>query len=263
MKHILVPVDLSRNSKEALTYAVELAHKSHAAMTVIHLYSLLLRAIMHSTNPEGVDKDPGKWIQQRIREIKLRFPNLDIAYRVVKGDAGDDLAGIASSIDADLIITGCQGAREDNKTFLGSVASSLILTSKIPVMLIPPRSKFHGVHHILVAAVSSQVKEKEMLEPLKFFVDIFHPKVSLLQFGEYHEVKRLASLKPLVTHTEYSENQDYMETVNAFMANHPTDLLTVVRRKKGFLEKTIGPKRTSAMRFNTPIPLLVLIEESL
>lgn len=218
---------------------------------------------MHTTNPDLVEKDPGKWIQQRLKKIKSRFPDLDITYRVLKGDAGDDLPGIASSLGADLIITGCQGAREDSRTFLGSVASSLILTSKIPVMLIPPRSKFHGVHHILVAAVSSQVKEQQMLEPLKFLVDIFHPEVSLLQFGEHQEVKRQASLKPLVTRVEHSENQDYMDQVNAFMADHPTDLLTVIRRKKGFLEKTIGPKRTSAMRFNTPIPLLVLIEESL
>ena len=218
---------------------------------------------MHTTNPDLVEKDPGKWIQQRLKKIKFRFPNLDITYRVLKGDAGDDLPGIASSLGADLVISGCQGAREDLKTFLGSVASSLILTSKIPVLLIPPRSRYHGIHHILVAAVSSQVKDEQIIEPLRFFTDIFHPDVSLLQFGEYEEVKQRVNLKALITYHELSENQDYMQKVNAFMDKHPIDLLTVIRRKKGFLEKTIGPKRTSTMRFNTPIPLLVLIEESL
>ena len=57
MKHIIVPVDLSKNSKEALRYAVHVARAANAEITIVHCYSLLLKAVIYTTKKGYTEKD--------------------------------------------------------------------------------------------------------------------------------------------------------------------------------------------------------------
>ena len=53
MNHIIVPVDLSRNSKEALRYAAHIARAANVGMTIVFAYSLLEKAIRYTTKKRG------------------------------------------------------------------------------------------------------------------------------------------------------------------------------------------------------------------
>ncbi len=264
MKHILVPVDLSKNSKEALRYAVHLAKMDHASITIVHFYSLLLKAVIYTTKKGFREKSPEKWIQKQIKVISSKHPELPLEYKIIKEDAVVSMNSVAKTIGADLLILGCQGTRENTNIYLGATAGGVMISSKIPVMLIPPRYKYTGIHHIAVAAIFSQVKDQNTLEPLKYLIDWFHPDVNLLLFGkaEDEEGQNEASLLPLITQTIHYDDEEYSTDVSSYLAEHPTDILTVVKRKRGFLEKTIGPKRTSNTRFQAAIPVLVLIGEN-
>ncbi len=263
MKHILVPVDLSRNSKEALRYAVHLALREHAMITIVHFYSLLLKAVIHTTKKGHKEKSPEKWMQKRIKKITLKYPELQIDYKIVKGDAAVSMQSLTKSIGADLLIAGCQGDREDSTIYLGSTAGGIMMASRIPVILIPPRFKFSGIQHIAIAAIFSQVKDNLTLEPLIDLIAHFQPDVKLLLFGEAEEdVQNKVSILPLATDIIHFPDDQYSANMTSHLSQNPTDLLVIIKRKRGFLEKTIGPKRTSSTRFHASIPVLVLIGEN-
>lgn len=263
MKHLIVPVDLSKNSKEALRYAVHLALKARAEITIVHVYSLLHKAIIYTTRKGYQEKDPERWIQKRISKIASKHPDLKVDFKIIKGDTVDSIRRLVDITGADLVVMGCQGANENPETFLGSTAGAMIKTTNIPVLVIPPRFKFKGIERVVFAAKNTSVRFMGTLEPIIFIKQLFKPHIQLLHLGAAPDPVPEQSFSILqVIHdiTRYG-NDNFNESIHEYLTQYHADLLCVIRRKRGFLEKTLGPTRTPADKFSTEIPVLVLIGE--
>mgnify|MGYP000859509023 CR=1 FL=1 len=264
MKHILAPVDLSKNSKEALRYAVHLALKANADLTIVHCYSLLLKAVIYSTKKGYTEKDPEKWILKRVAKIRQKYPELKVDYKIIKGDVVDCLRRLVDTTDADLVVMGCQGAGENLETYLGSTSGAMIKTTNIPVLVVPPRYKYNGIERVVFAAKNLFVNDASTLEPILEIEKIFNPHIQLLHLGEDTEPApemTIPILRVIDDVTRYG-NDNFNESINEYLSQYHADLLCVIRRKRGFLEKTLGPTRTPADKFNVTLPTLVLVGDA-
>ncbi len=264
MKHILAPVDLSKNSKEALRYAVHLALKANAELTIVHCYSLLLKAVIYTTKKGYTEKDPEKWILKRVAKIRQKYPALKVDYKIIKGDVIDCLRRLVETNGIDLVVMGCQGAGENIETYLGSTSGALIKTTNIPVLVVPPRYKYNGIERVVFAVKNTFVRDASTLDPILEIERIFNPHVQLLHLGESMEPTpdlTIPILSVIDDVTRYG-NDNFNESINEYLSQFHADLLCVIRRKRGFLEKTLGPTRTPAEKFNVTLPTLVLVGDS-
>src|SRR5687768_2584246 len=263
MNHIVVPVDLSKNSKDALRYAARLASHSDADVMIVHRYSLLQKAVSYTSGAEVADKDPEKWIQKRMTKLKSKHPDLVIDYKIIRDDAIDSLKQISEVRDADLVVMGCQGIGDDAENYLGSTSGVFVKTTDIPVLLVPRGYKFNGIEKVVFAAKHTFVRFMGTLEPIVRINQIFKPHVQLLHLGEQSDPmpeQSFSILQVINDITRYG-NDKFNESINDYLGQHRADLLCVIRRKKGFLNRLLGPSRTAASKFNVDIPILVLIGE--
>src|SRR4030095_5536855 len=122
MNHIIVPVDLSKNSKDALRYAGHLAERAGANILIIHSQSLLQKAIAFTTGKGETEKDPQQWILKRIRKLKEKHPGVSVDFKITKDDILNSLEKSIESANADLVVMGTQGQNENPDTFLGSTS---------------------------------------------------------------------------------------------------------------------------------------------
>lgn len=261
MKHIIVPVDLSKNSKEALRYAVHVARKANAEITIMHSYNLLLKAVIYTTKKGTIEKDPEKWIQKRIDRISKKHPDLKVDSKIVKGDVVDNLRRMVEVTGADLVIMGAQGTGENVETFLGTTAGAMVKTTDIPVLVVPPGFRFNGIDRIVFAAKNPFVREQKTLQPLIEIKNLFDPHIQLLHLGEEQEPapdQNISILQVINDVTRYG-NDSFNESINEYLSQYHADLLCVMRRKRGFLEKTLGPTRTLADKFHSDHPVLILV----
>lgn len=264
MTHIIVPVDMSKNSKEALRYAVHIAARSGARLTIVHCYNLLHKAILYTVKKGYHEKNPQKWIEKRIARIREKHPGMDVRYKIIKGEPTDRLRRLFLSSGGDLVVMGCQGANESPDVFLGSTAGAVVKTTDIPVLLIPPRFRFRGIQRIVFAVKNTFVLVPETLEPIKFIRNSFQPHIQLLHLGESLDPvpERHHSLLPLIHDITRYGNDNFNESIREYLTQYHADLLCVIRRKRGFLEKTLGPQNTPASKFHTDIPVLVLVGDT-
>jgi nucleotide-binding universal stress UspA family protein len=140
LRQILVPVDFTETSDRALDYAVELARKFEASITVLHSYQIPVYAF-----PEGayittadVAAQISNAAQAKLNEIteSRKVSGVPMVNILRDGVAWEEINTVAQDIKAELIIIGTHGRRGLARALLGSVAENVIRTAKIPVLVI-------------------------------------------------------------------------------------------------------------------------------
>ncbi len=141
-QNIILPLDLTKETREKVTKAVHFAKYFNAK---IHAVSVI------STDNQERIKKLNVQMQQVVKFIKQK--DLDCSWNVIKVKNDSDeiaskLIDYAVSKDGDLLIIMTQQEIEITEYFMGSTATSIIEHSDIPVMSINPTFK-HSYNPII------------------------------------------------------------------------------------------------------------------
>lgn len=138
LDRILVPIDFSDYSLNALEYAVVVAQRAKASLTLLHVlepvsYGLDF-TLPHMTKREQV-RDA---IKERLSGLVTALTTVQVkADHLLRGGLpGDSILDAARSQPADMIIMGTHGRRGLSHAFYGSVAESVLRKAHCPVLTV-------------------------------------------------------------------------------------------------------------------------------
>jgi nucleotide-binding universal stress UspA family protein len=148
MKKILVPVDFSPNSMNALHVAASIAHKSGAVLEMLHvnlaaIYSTPLSEFVAVSKYEGDDQQYDDTAVSQLEKLKIElladptYANLNIQIRVEEGYLHSTVRNVAQDDAVDLVVMGTKGTSGMNEFLVGSNTEKVIRTSPCPVLAIP------------------------------------------------------------------------------------------------------------------------------
>ncbi len=134
---ILCPIDFSDASRGALRYAVDLAQKFGASLTLLHVYQ-----VPGYTLPEGmVVAGPATLtelaaeVDAALAEWKTEAASLGCADARTATAMGSTHAEIVNAADGfDLIVMGTHGRKGIRHALLGSVAEKVVRGARCPVL---------------------------------------------------------------------------------------------------------------------------------
>ncbi len=161
MKKILVPVDFSQGSKNALYVAAEIAHKSGATLEMLHVnlaaiysapFSEYVAATDYVAEDQRYDAAAGSEMDKLKQELlgNAQYANLNITSRVEEGYLHNTLNNVAKEDDVDLIVMGTKGASGMSEFLIGSNTEKVIRTAPCPVLAVPERIKQFAIHRVLL-----------------------------------------------------------------------------------------------------------------
>ncbi len=136
IKKILVPLDGSKKSFEALDHAIYVARQCGATITgicVTPLYTLSLGKLLTTLKNESL-----KEIKRFMAQAKRICAQNGIVFlqKIVYGNMVSEITDFASYRKFDLIVIASRGMSRTKEIFLGSVANYVVHNSKVPVLLI-------------------------------------------------------------------------------------------------------------------------------
>ena len=278
MKKILVPTDFSACAEKAITFAVQSAKILPAEIVLLH--ALDIQGSLY-TDYMGVTKEYNQALQNQffhklnsIKDIIKNTEGVKVEAIVSKNSLKNAIAEVTDANDIDLIIMGTLGASGIKKVFFGSNASSVIGSSKVPVMVIPPdyewkkpESFLFTTHHfekdtaildfifeisnLYMARVNAAVfsnEEKDTAETL-----LQHTN----QIPEYEKFIRKNYEEPMFT-TQHIFGKNFIESLQNYITENDVDILTMVLHKRDFLQRIFNPGITRKMSYQTKIPLLAI-----
>ena len=140
IRRILVPIDFTETSERALDYAVELARKLGAEITVMHAYELPIYGFPDGALVASVDVATriSQASQEGLQAAVEKRRNCGVEMRAIlrDGPPADEIATVADEIGADLVVLGTHGRRGLRRAIMGSVAEEVIRACQCPVLTI-------------------------------------------------------------------------------------------------------------------------------
>lgn len=135
---ILVAVDFSDCSLEALEYTVQAAKEFSASVTILHViepasYGLDF-TLSHARDAERTTKA----LEKRLGEFTALFKGQGIAtqHQLRSGAPGVVIPDVAQAVEADLVIMGTHGRRGFSHLVSGSVAEAVLRSAPCPVLTV-------------------------------------------------------------------------------------------------------------------------------
>lgn len=145
-KKILVPVDFSSDSAQAVRMAMDLALRYEAALTLIHVYEpvayMMPDANTFFTQPQ---------LDQLFAELRKHLDALQaearaggvvrVETRLEQGFAVSEICESAKRMGCDLIVMGTHGRTGLSHLFLGSVAERVLRMAPCPVLTVKTKDR--------------------------------------------------------------------------------------------------------------------------
>jgi len=146
VKSILVPVDYSEPSADVLRYAAEIAQRTGATLTVLHVWECMPHAPpdLMVKGRDGKARKLGDVIKDNAERDMTQFlervtlpQDVAIERRVESGEAARCILSQLTSGKYDLIVMGTHGRGGVEHLMLGSVAEKVTRSSPVPVITVP------------------------------------------------------------------------------------------------------------------------------
>ena len=116
MLRILVPVDFSDTSKNALRYAIALFEDSKLEITVLHVFGATSTALMMKSIDRYLIKEAKSQMSSLIKEMEAESPEVYFKSKLAKNYAVSRIAKMANSGKFDFIVMGTKGVRSTSST---------------------------------------------------------------------------------------------------------------------------------------------------
>ena len=141
-KHILVPVDGSETSLQAVAKAAELAKAFNSEVTAVYVLD------PYPFTGVGADFAYGQAqylsaataeANKALEDVTERMKDTGVTVKTLVGEGHaihEGIVRVGENVGADLIVMGSHGRRGLEKLVLGSVAQRVLQTAKVPVLVV-------------------------------------------------------------------------------------------------------------------------------
>jgi len=151
IKKILVPMDFSDCSREALRYAIPFANEFGARIILLHatylgyIYSSEGTALY---DIPGLQKAARKTAERKMRELvrSAKFGGVKFETIFTEGSPVLDICAFAKDHDVDLIITSTHGLTGLKHVLIGSIAEQVVRHSPCSVLVVPSHPRVRAAN---------------------------------------------------------------------------------------------------------------------
>lgn len=217
MKTIIVPVDFSKCSIEALKFASLTAQKSNAKIHLLHIIQMQNYYFM-GTDPlsvppvnvndkyyDNLNKEVTKTLEKLQKASYLEnvfaVSKIETTHNIYEG-----ILSYARKAGADIIIMGTYGSNSLKEILIGSNAERVVRFSDIPVLVVP--KKIDKLKKIVFASDFS--KESYLVFPeVRKFAELFGAEICLLKVNTHHQFTRIRDNMDLLRAFNKKFKSDY------------------------------------------------------
>ncbi|MEM6764935.1 MAG: universal stress protein [Bacteroidota bacterium] len=271
MRTILIPVDFSEASINALRYGISLASYHSSRVLLMHVYKLDMAggySLPYIRN-EIVEKTEEKVLGQ-LKELTANvnptiLSRVSIEYFVGHGHTVEEVINVSRVFHVDHIIIGMRGEHHMLRKILGGTALSLVSQSPKPILLIPENHFYRPIKQIAYAT-NFEEEDPRIIDQLLKLAKPLAAKVHCIHIRERNEKQDLFKQKILrkafegdvpvedIAFSTIAYNK-VVEGLNHFVQEREVDVLAMLTHKRSIFNRLFHKSQTRHMAIESQVPL--------
>lgn len=274
MKVFLVPVDFSKNSDNALDYAVELARKEKSKILLLHILNTIhsisgIIGLMITEDLEEIEKITAEKLKKRCDEIS-KTQNIKCEYIYKTGDVIKTILETIDDVKPHMVIMGTRGAKGIWNGQRDSYTAKLIKQTKFPLMAIPENYKCNDLRKITFVTNyhANDIHALKLLietaKPFKAQINSIH--VADIGLKHESEMGKLKDFSDYISRRLCYNNLSFQlikgesveDEIYAHAEASTTNMLALPHDNQELLCRNFGNNITKKMLYNNEVPLMVI-----
>jgi len=283
MKKILVPIDYSSHSDNAVSYAIEIAKKINADIHLFHGLEapeliampgfMVWPAEDFSEMKEEADEDMEKYLS-KLKENPVYqqpyFPNITFSTSI--GITTQVINEAIIEQQPDLVIMGMEGKGKIDRFFLGSTSKQMIEKASVPILLVPATDQYRPINKIAFATDLSE-NDLNSIHHLARLFCLYNPEILLVhvddQPSDFHDPKSPSNqfLNRVTCNINYGKiyyryinETDIDKGLKWLSENGQADILSMIHRHPSIFSRILEGSHTQKLANSIHLPLLVMPE---
>ncbi|EDM37527.1 universal stress protein [Pedobacter sp. BAL39] len=278
MKTILIPLDFSETSANALKYASNLLKALHVSRVILlktfykSIYEQLLPSadFVQLSNEDMLEERTE--INQQLKVLANELlsncnPDLQIETVLSERPLLRAVHDVIERQKPDLILYGSDSANGHEESYIGEQVIAIAKTSPVPVLIIPSDVSYQKISRALIPcdfAMTSRLNPVSSSgSPLRWW----NPQLTILNIDPRHshlehEAEHLSALEDFLSGMEYkvsySDDEDVVNGILSFADEQDLQLIVALPGKYSFFRNLTHKSTTEAITLNAKHPILIL-----
>jgi len=256
--NILVGIDFTKSSENALNYAVLLAQRSGFAITLFHVFDT---PVVHANSGAyfieyaSLKQNFTARLEQYKKNVEEKHPLLSIHVFTTFNSFKAEVQELVDKKKIHYVVLGLETKSKISKFIYGTTGIDIAGKINCPVIIVPEKYKAHKLEHIVLAIDNKHKQHAKEIKQVKKFAEQFNCSVNYLHVRTEHELI-----------IEKSKNKDLpVETINSkefktgiknYLKNHPKDLTVIITHQHNFLYHFFIESNTKEIAFQSKTPVM-------
>ena len=278
MKTILIPVDFTSTSDNALEFALAWSRNFEYNHIILlkSFYSSFYENVLLTTEYVNVSQEHRKNEIELLRNRRQTFidlldPGVKVSIAVSEKPLLRSIIDMVETEKAELIVLGSDHFSHFNNSFISAQIIEIAKASPVNVLIAPSICRFQAIQKVLVPIDIQTMGLLERLERFRIkstqWLDkelmILHvdPKEKYPlrdEVLERNEKSLREYLKNFRLEVYYSNNKSILNGIIHFLDEHPADLVVALPGRHSFLYSLTHKSISEAIYQDTPKPVLIL-----
>jgi len=276
MKNILLPTDFSKNSVNAINYAIKLFEHTACNFYILNVQKassfisddmmvVSSSATIYNTLIDAAKKS----IANIISHIENKFKKENHTFHsIVDYDNFiDSINQICINHHIDFIVMGTKGASGLEKVIFGTNTIHVIQRCKVPVLAIPDGCKYKSINTIAFTSSLSSSYKIEDLKPLKVLLKLNHSKLNVLHVVKDSNIEENLDENKDFFNTNFylveynkilSDDKDVYNNIHDYAIKNNVEMIAMLSKNHTFLERLFNTHSVETFASKIDIPFLVM-----
>ncbi|WP_158996361.1 universal stress protein [Mucilaginibacter sp. L196] len=281
MKKILIPIDFSRSSNNAVNYAVAFSeyHPVNQIILVVNVYTTEFEQIIPTADFIQYSMDSAAELDGHLKvqfaELKRSIlhklkQHVRVSFILSKIPFLQSIRNLIDQERPDLMVIGSNHGVSGEESYIGDHLIKIAKASTIPVLIVPELTRYQKVKRALVPFNFSNISSVKLISKMSQLKELSRPELLFLNVDNTSDAViadednyRIASeikqnLQDYPHHFYYSTEKDVLKSVNHFSFANELELIIALPGKHSFLYNLTHRSIIKGLARNNYKPVLIL-----
>jgi len=276
MLSILLPTDFSKNSMNAITYALEFFKYQKTTFYFMHAYQNefydheeLTSREKYKDVLESVKNESQTNLEQLLNTVKKLAPHPRFTYHTISAynTLVEEANLITDDKNIDLIVMGTKGKSDERHIIFGSQTFQVLKYVQCPVLVIPSNYTNTQPKHILFPTNYLMPYKRRELKLLSELAKSYRSTIDVLYISKSNKLSmRQEDNQSFIKDTLHDNKVNFChenskkvaDSIKNYIREKDIDIITMVNTQHSFLEDMLFPSTIDKVSLGLEIPLLAM-----